>query len=822
MNRKWGILGLALCLAAAPTHAASESAGGRIEGRVVRADGAGVGGVVVVVNETSAVVLTDATGRFSFVGVPAGVYSLSYTLGDNADTDEGIEVVAGRIARVDKEVDWRISFAETITVVSASRRLERIVEAPSAITVVGEEDIAQQAAHGQLPKLIEFTPGAEVTQSGIYDYNINTRGFNSSLNRRVATLIDGRDPSVPFLGAQEWAAVSFPLDDLASAEVVRGPSAALYGANASSGVINLITKAPRHSQGGQLRLTAGELSTLNADFRWAASLGKEWYVKVLGGLRDHGDFTVSRNGKAEYAVPCGGAVVINCLPQEAVPVNPEDDDAITFAGLRFDKYFGNGAALTVEGGQADIEGPAFQTGIGRVQLVDSSRPWYRVNFNTIHFNALGYQTTRDAPRQTALSSGANLALDTERIGFEVQTNWDFAQDKARVVFGASLQDEDIDSFDPTTGRQSLMFGPVTNEKTAFFGQLDWNLSDKVKLVLAGRYDESDLHDSQVSPKAALVYSINPNHTLRATYNEAFQVANYSEFFLQAPVAPPIPLRLAVLVAVGVDLQAAFCTPFGVDCGFDSIPLLAVGNKDLQLEEVETIELGYSGILGDRAYLTVDYYASSNSNFITDLIPQFTAQGVTNPNFGSYQPPSAIPAPVAQLLLATLASIPGFPFPVLTNNLDGRPFIIARSYANFGEVDTEGIDIGLNYYASDKLSYQFSASWFDFQIQRQLPGFETLLVPNSPEMKASFGVTYIGSRWDGALSGRWVDDFAWAVGPFVGTVDSYTTFDASANFEVNRNFKLGVTVANLLDDQHFESFGGDILERRALGHVTFNW
>ena len=51
-------------------------------------------------------------------------------------------------------------------------------------------------------------PGAEVTQSGIYDYNFNTRGFNSSLNRRVATLIDGRNPAVPFLGAQEWAAMT--------------------------------------------------------------------------------------------------------------------------------------------------------------------------------------------------------------------------------------------------------------------------------------------------------------------------------------------------------------------------------------------------------------------------------------------------------------------------------------------------------------------------------------------------------------------------------------------------------------------------------------
>ena len=79
-----------------------------------------------------------------------------------------------------------IASPRSITVVSASRRAERITEAPAAISVVPREEIERQASHGQLPKLLEFTPGAEVTQSGVYDFNFNTRGFNSSLNRRVA------------------------------------------------------------------------------------------------------------------------------------------------------------------------------------------------------------------------------------------------------------------------------------------------------------------------------------------------------------------------------------------------------------------------------------------------------------------------------------------------------------------------------------------------------------------------------------------------------------------------------------------------------------
>ena len=216
---------------------ASPQETGRIEGRVVRADGTPVGGVSVVLNELSLTDITDANGAFAFSAVPAGAYSVTFVLGTNVVTQDQVQVAAGQATAIEQEVDWAAGFAESLIVYGVSRRIERIVEAPSAVTVVDEEEIAQDASHGQLPKLLEYTPGAELTQSGIYDFNFNTRGFNSSLNRRVATLVDGRDPSVPFLGAQEWASLSFPLDDLATVELVRGPSAALYGANASSGVL---------------------------------------------------------------------------------------------------------------------------------------------------------------------------------------------------------------------------------------------------------------------------------------------------------------------------------------------------------------------------------------------------------------------------------------------------------------------------------------------------------------------------------------------------------------------------------------------------------
>jgi len=805
LNKRISCVVLAIAsLAVAGSLAAQET--GRVEGRVIRPAGASVAGVAVAIEGVGATV-TGADGSFAFDAVPAGGHTLSLTLGGDAVQEE-VTVTAGETADVTVEVDWDLSFVETITVFSASRRAERIVDAPAAVTIVTEEEVERQAGHGQLPKLLEFTPGAEVTQSGLYDFNFNTRGFNSSLNRRVATLIDGRDPSVPFLGSQEWAAVSFPLDDLASVELVRGPSAALYGANASSGVLNLVTKAPRESAGGQVRVSAGEVSTLNADGRWAGGLGADnLYLKVQGGVRNSGDFAQSRTQRGEYAPLCSAQGQTDCLPREVVPLDPFDDNEISFGSARLDAYLGESGLFTVEGGAAQVEGPVFQTGIGRVQVQEADRSWARANLGYPRWNLLAYYNTRDASKQAALSSGANLVLDSTNWQLEGQTNWDFAGGDARIVAGASYGEEEIDSFDPAVGRQTLMFEPIDADFSALFGQLEWALGDRLKLVVAGRFDESSLHPSQFSPKGALVYSINPRHSLRLTYNEAFQVANYSEFFLQAPAAPPANLGALNMVCLGL---------FGVDCGLGLTPVLALGNEDLELEEVETLELGYSAILGGRTYMTVDYYQSDNTNFITDLLPQLgTAFGRINPNFGPWQAPPGVPDALETL-------IRGLGPPQLSNNLDGSPILAAASYTNFGQVDTEGIDFGINHFRGDGWQLTFTYSWFDFEIQNEQPGLRNLLLPNTPENKLAAGATYVRDRFDIGTSFRWVDEFRWAVGPFQGDVEAYYTVDLNGNYRFGDNWTVGTTIANLTDNEHWEAWGGDVIGRRALGHVAFSW
>jgi iron complex outermembrane receptor protein len=272
------------------------------------------------------------------------------------------------------------------------------------------------------------------------------------------------------------------------------------------------------------------------------------------------------------------------------------------------------------------------------------------------------------------------------------------------------------------------------------------------------------------------------------------------------------------------IEAGACAPFGVSCGFGSpTRIFAVGNADLDVEKTKMFEVGWSGILAKRVFVTLDYYNARNDRFITDLIPQIDAAtgARTNPNFGAYQPPSDHPAPQA-LVGALRANLPPSLFAILSNNFDGAPVFVARSYTNFGRVNTQGIDFGLNYYFLDDWKIAFSYSWFDFSIEEESAPFANQLLPNTPENKVSGGISYATSRWDAGFDARWVDAFRWSVGPFQGDVESYAVADLRGNFNFTERFGVGVNVANVFDNEHWESFGGDLLRRRALVNAIVRW
>jgi outer membrane receptor protein involved in Fe transport len=642
----------------------------------------------------------------------------------------------------------------------------------------------------------------------------------------------------------------------------------------TGGVINTLTPDATTRQAESLRE-----QDFSLDFRHAGKLAESWFYKISAGMRNSGDFTVSRNpdvvDRPEYYLIepeeedeqtpfCLLVGEIDCLPKEK-SLFREQDDEIRYGALRLDKYLYNASLLTFEAGISDMGGPVFQTGIGRVQNLDAQRPFFRFNYSSEHWNVLAHYSERQGDQVNltkALVVNDELITDTKRYGVEGQWNHLFVNDKLRFVIGAAHTEERVDTENPETGEQTVVYEPIATDRQAVFSQLDYRANKHVSLVFAGRVDANTLHETQFSPKAALVYSINPKNSLRFTYNQAFQVANYSEFFLHTRISA-FPLggfiRFICETPTPVPMEAPIdCNAIDVDeNGF--VPILAVGNDDLRLEKTKAWEVGYSGLFANKVFLTVDYYNANNEDFITDLIPQVgtipgTLEGCVDSEFNPQPDPKRCPVNPdylpwigpedweTTLIIDPSPFDPEPPFSAATGlrnavdnsvggstlgfrlaqDLDGSTVVVGRTYTNVGQVDTQGVDVGLQYFITPFFNMQVSYSWFDYEIIDENEDVRAILLPNTPEHKASVAFSFVKDRWAANLGARWVQGFRWSAGVFQGDVPDYSNVDLSASYGITEMMRIGFNVANLRNTVHRQTFGGDLLARRALINLTYGW
>jgi outer membrane receptor protein involved in Fe transport len=789
---------LALGLAVRPAAAAATE-GGRIEGRVTNSDGAGLGGVTVAIAGTSISTLTDVEGRFVLRGVPLGSVSVTFALGSNTLTVENVQVGADTVT-LERTVDWKEGYLEQITVYSAFRESQKLVEAPASVTVLTADTIAPEAATAQLPKVLASAVGVDLAQNGVFDFNVNIRGLNSTLNRRVLTLVDGRDPSSVLIGAQEWAAFALPMDEISRIEIVRGAGSALYGTNAFNGVIDITTREPRYAQGGQVEVTYGEIGTSRLEARQGGALPGNWFYRAQTSLGRTDDFYVARNITVEYPG----------LPKEAV-APPRDHTMFVNAGARVDHYEAD-SQLTLEGGWARADGNMFLTGAGRVQNLDADRPWFRTAFQRSQWLVSGYYDGRNA-QMASLVPGTTIFDDSGKVNVEAERRFDYGDGRGRVVVGGTYRYERADTRD-SNGFSTILRAVEAAHEEAAFGQVDHRLRDNLSFVMAARIDNSTLHGPEVSPKAGLVYALTPSHGLRFTYGHGFETGSFVHYFTHGAAAPPVDLS-----AVETALKPVIGN---VPLNFGSVPVLALGNDQLGVERVDSYEGGYSGIFGRRVLFGVTYYFNHITNLITPLLPQVgTELGRINPAYGPYAPPSSLSPEQQAVVLRTLAAVlPPNLYAAMSNDLDGSPIFAAASYTNYDRVNLQGEEVSLRYFPSDRVIVDTGYAGLVFHPKEVVK--EELISANAPSHRVTAGITYSAAKFSAALRYRWSDAFTWSGGLYRGPVPAANVVDITGRYKIARQTSVILNVANLFDDIHYEVFGGDYLRRRALLTLNQAW
>ncbi len=223
---------------------------------------------------------TDGDGNYRIPNIRPGSYQLrvgfiGYRLLEQSVT---ITDATGPRLEVHMQLDQEAIQLQSIGVTASRGKREKITDTPAAVIIISSVQISR-GSNPNLGDYFKHIKGVDFTASGIDGFNLSARGFNTSFSSRLLTLTDGRKANVPSLRLIAYNTIPTTSDDVDQIEVVLGPSSALYGPNAFSGVANIITKKPSLSQGTTMTMSLGNRDYRKWQVRHAGAQGK-WGYKI--------------------------------------------------------------------------------------------------------------------------------------------------------------------------------------------------------------------------------------------------------------------------------------------------------------------------------------------------------------------------------------------------------------------------------------------------------------------------------------------------------------------------------------------------------------
>ncbi len=194
-----------------------------------------------------------------------------------------------------------------VKVTSAARRPETLGNTSAAITLISREDIRRSGA-ANLPEALRLLPGLNAAQTGTRDWAVSSRGFHQRSSDKMLVLLDGRVVYSPIFAGVFWDVQLVPLDAIDRIELIRGPGAALWGANAVNGVINVVTRPAGETRGGLAALTGGTNDQAQAELRYGGRTGPEGAARAyaLGSTEGGSDRADGTDAGDDWQMGQGG------------------------------------------------------------------------------------------------------------------------------------------------------------------------------------------------------------------------------------------------------------------------------------------------------------------------------------------------------------------------------------------------------------------------------------------------------------------------------------------------------------------------------------
>src|SRR6266852_6255460 len=460
-----------------------------------------------------------------------------------------------------------------LQVTSVSKRTQKVADAAAAIFVITQEDIRRSGATS-IPEALRLAPGLEVARIDQNKWAIGSRGFNGRFDNKLLVLIDGRSVYTPLFSGVYWNIQDVLLEDIDRIEVIRGPGATLWGANAVDGVINIITKPAASTQSAIVKAGGGTEERASGGVRYGDKIGSDTHYRIYGkyfdwgpsdyitGATAHDGWDAIRGGFRADWTPAGA----NSLTVQGDIYRSHYDETLTVPSLSvpYSNTFPNNGEYSggnilarwnhnTEGGSMSVQAYYDNTTTVDHSLFEDHQNIFDIDFQD-GFHVGNHQ-------QFVLGLGYRSILDHNDSSFTV-----------------SLQPNQVN----------------LNQFSAFLQDEISLVDNRLRLTLGSKLEHNTFTGFEVEPNARLLWTLTPNQSVWTAVSRA--------------------VRTPALTEEGLRLNSAVVPPATPSNPYPFPAVLAVfGSHQFSSEDLLAYEFGYRMQATRNLSLDIATFSNSYSN-----------------------------------------------------------------------------------------------------------------------------------------------------------------------------------------------------------------
>ncbi len=456
-----------------------------------------------------------------------------------------------------------------LDIFSASKRPEKVREVAGSVYVITAKDIARTGVDS-IPEALRMAPGVQVSRVSASSWAISIRGFNRQFSNKLLVLIDGRTVYTPLFSGVYWDVQDYPIEDIERIEVIRGPGGTLWGSNAVNGVINIITKEARKTQGNYASAKVGSHAN-TTEVRHGSKFDDINFYRVYGTFRNVSDFKRVGAEKSNDDSWSKG---------QAGFKSEIRDTANNKVAIQGDFYSGRR--------NSDLQTPT--STFPFVNNVDAGEDYSGANVMlkwNIPINDV--QTTLQTYIDYVYRDSLPI-IETEMItyDFDWQANYkygrhDFVGGLGYRATNDNLENTPLFSYTPPSSSTSII-NTFIQDKISL-------VAEKLYLILGSKFDYNDYTNFELQPNARVLWHINDKHSIWAAISRTVRTPSRGEDSFN---------RIA---------------PAGLPLGFAYVE----GNHSYESENLNAYEMGWRGSLRKNLYAEVNLFSNEYDDLRTSEV-----------------------------------------------------------------------------------------------------------------------------------------------------------------------------------------------------------